>query len=132
MLIRDCQLADTDEIVEILKLNNQYGFQEVDGPEAMKKVKACSAAVFLVCEVDGKVAGVVRGNYDGSRAIIHQLSVHSAYQRRGIGTALVKEIVKRFEQMGAPTVSATVTDESLAFWQKIGFRKTKAFIVGNW
>ena len=132
MLIRDYQLTDRDEIVEILKLNNQYGFPEVDGPEAMKRVKACSAAVFLVCEIDGRVVGVVRGNYDGSRAIVHQLSVHPAYQRQYIGTALVKEIVDRFQRMGAPTVSATVTEESLPFWQKVGFRKTKVFLVGNW
>ena len=132
VLIRDYQLTDRDEIVEILKLNNQYGFPEVDGPEAMKRVKACSAAVFLVCEIDGRVVGVVRGNYDGSRAIVHQLSVHPAYQRQYIGTALVKEIVDRFQRMGAPTVSATVTEESLPFWQKVGFRKTKVFLVGNW
>jgi len=132
VLIRDFQLTDRDEIVEILKLNNQYGFPEVDGPEAMKRVKACSAAVFLVFEIDSKVVGVIRGNYDGSRAIIHQLSVHPAYQRRGIGTALAREIVKRFQQMGAPTVSATVTERSLPFWQKVGFRKTNVLLVGNW
>jgi len=132
VLIRDFQLTDGDEIVEILKLNDQYGFPEVDGPEAMKRVKACNAAVFLVCEIDGRVVGVVRGNYDGSRAIVHELSVHPAYQRQGIGTALVKEIVKRFRQMGAPTVSATVIEESLPFWQKVGFRKMKVFLVGNW
>lgn len=130
--IRDFELDDAGDVVEIQKLNNQYGFPAVDGPEAMKRVKACSAAVFLVCEVNGKVVGVVRGNYDGSRAIIHQLSVHPKYQRRGIGAALVKEIMKRFEERGAPTVSATVTDQSLGFWQKVGFRKTKVFLVGNW
>ncbi|MFQ5822220.1 MAG: GNAT family N-acetyltransferase, partial [Candidatus Heimdallarchaeota archaeon] len=132
MLIRDFELGDTNQVVEILKLNNQYGFPEVDGPEAMKRVKNCNATIFLVWEVDGKVVGAVRGTYDGSRAIIHQLSVHPAYQRRGIGTALVKEIVKRLWERGAPTVSATITEESLGFWQKVGFRKTKAFIVGNW
>jgi len=132
VLIRDFQLTDRDEIVEILKLNNQYGFPEVDGPEAMKRVKACSVAVFLVCEIDGRVVGVVRGNYDGSRAIVHQLSVHPAYQRRGLGAALVREIVKKFQQMGAPTVSATVTERSLPFWQKVGFRKTNVLLVGNW
>ena len=132
MLIRDFQFSDVAEIVEILKLNGQFGFPDVDGIEAMKRVKACSAAVFLVCEVDGEVVGVVRGNYDGSRAMIHQLSVHPAFQRRGVGTALVREIVGRFERMGAPTVSATVMEESLPFWRKVGFRKTKAFVVGNW
>ena len=132
VLIRDFELRDINEIVGILKLNNQYGFPQVDGPDAMKRVKACSAAVFLVCEMDDRVIGVVRGNYDGSRAIIHQLSVHPAYRRRGIGAALVREIVERFRQMGAPTVSATVMEESLPFWQETGFRKTKAFLVGNW
>lgn len=132
LFIRDFELEDAGEVVEILKLNNQYGFPEVDGPEAMKRVKVCSAAIFLVCDIGDKVVGVVRGNYDGSRAIIHQLSVHPQYKRRGIGTALVQEIVKKFRERGAPTVSATVTDESLEFWQKIGFKKTKAFLVGNW
>jgi ribosomal protein S18 acetylase RimI-like enzyme len=132
MLVRDFELKDADAVVEILKLNNQYGFPEVDGPEAMKRVKACSAAVFLVCEVDRKVVGVVRGTYDGSRAMIHQLSVHPAYQRQGIGTRLVRETVDRFKRRGAPTASATVTEESLPFWQKIGFRRTKAFLAGNW
>ena len=131
-MIRDFRVDDTEAIVAILKLNNQYGFPEVDGPEAMKRVKSCSAAIFLVCEMDGKVVGSIRGNYDGSRPIIHELSVHPSYQRRGIGTTLVKEIVKKFHERGAPTVSATVTEESLGFWQKVGFRKTKAFLVGNW
>jgi N-acetylglutamate synthase-like GNAT family acetyltransferase len=132
MLIRDFDFADIKEIVEILKSNNQYGFPEVDGPEAMKRVKACSAAVFLVCEMEGKIVGVTRGTYDGSRAIIHQISVHPAHQRKDIGTALVNEIVRRLKQMGAPTISATVTDQSLPFWQRVGFKKTKAFLVGNW
>jgi len=132
VLIRDFESKDADAIVEILKMNNQYGFPEVDGPEAMRRVKACSAAVFLVYEMQGKVIGSIRGNYDGSRAIIHELSVHPDYQRRGLGTALVKEIVKRFQQRGAPTVSATIIEESLGFWQKVGFRKTKAFLAGNW
>jgi len=132
VLIRDFEVGDADAVVEILKMNDQFGFPEVDGPEAMCRVKACGAAVFLVYEADGKVVGCVRGNYDGSRAMIHELSVHPVYQKRGVGTALVREIVKRFRERGAPTVSATVIEESLGFWQKVGFRKTRAFLVGNW
>ncbi|MFX0124089.1 MAG: GNAT family N-acetyltransferase [Candidatus Hodarchaeota archaeon] len=132
MKIRNFQLHDTVEVVEILKANNQYSMPEVDGPEAMKRIKLCSAAVFLVCEQDDRIIGVIRGVYDGSRAMIHQLSVHPAYQNQGVGTALVKNIIKIFRQQGAPTVSATVMEESMPFWEQVGFRKTKAFVVGNW
>jgi ribosomal protein S18 acetylase RimI-like enzyme len=118
--------------VEILKLNDQYGFPEIDRPEAMKRVKTCHAAVFLVYEVDGHVVGAVRETYDGSRARIHLLSVHPSVQRQGIGTALVKEAVKSFQRRGAATVSATITEKSLRFWEKMEFRRTKAFLVGNW
>ena len=132
MLIRNIQLSDIDEIVEILELNDQYDCPEVDGPEAMRRVRKYSATVSLVCEIDGRVVGGIRGNFDGSRAMIHQLSVHPAYQRQGIGTILVKDVVERFNKMGAPTVSATVTEGSLPFWRKVGFRKTNVFLVGNW
>ena len=128
-LIRDFRLPDVDEVVEILQLNGKYGFKEVDGLEAMKRVKACKSMIFLVCESEGKVVGAVRGSYDGSRAVIHQLSVHPAHQRIGIGTALVKEAMKGFQRMRAPTTSATVKEKSLLFWEKVGFRKTKAFIA---
>jgi len=131
-VIRGFEPDDVDQIVAILKLNNQYGFPEVDGPEAMMRVKSCNAAVFLVFEMDGKVVGVIRGNYDGSRAMIHQLSVHPAYQRRGIGRVLVEEVVRKFREMGAPTVSATITERSFPFFQKVGFRKINVFLVGNW
>ena len=132
MPIRDFQLADTGDIVRILRQNGQYSFPEVDGPKAMKRIRECSASVFIVCEINRKVVGVARGNYDGSRAMIHQVSVHPEYQRRGIGKVLVIEIVKRFQKKGAPTVSATIMEESLPFWEKVGFSKTNIYLVGNW
>ncbi len=132
MLIRDFKVNDINNMVEILKLNNQYEMPEVEGPEAMKRVKECSAAIFLVAEANENVVGFIKGVYDGSRALIHLLSIHPKYQKRGIGTNLVKKIIERFKKRGAPTASATVTEKSIEFWKKVGFRKTKAFVVGNW
>jgi len=85
MSIRDFQLADTDDVVRILKANGQYSFPPVDGPEAMKRVKECSACVFLVCEIDGRVVGVARGNYDGpaGRGLWHNDPVLPRHPERG-------------------------------------------------
>ncbi len=132
VLIRDFNHEDIAPVFEILRRNGQYDHPDVDGPEAMRRVKECDAAVFLVCELAGKTVGLVRGVYDGSRAMIHLLSVHPEHQRQGVGIALVEHIVKRFEERGAPSVSATITHDSLGFWKKVGFSRTGAFLVGNW
>jgi len=132
MKIREARSSDINKIVEIITLNNQFGITEVDGSEAMQRVINCKAAVFLVCEINRKVVGTIRGVYDGSRALIHQLSVHPTYQKRGIGSSLVMHIISKFQQLGALTVSATITERNAPFWYRIGFKKTKAFLVGNW
>jgi len=131
MTIRNFRLEDIDELVEILKNNNQYNFPEVDGPDAMKRVKNCNSAIFLVYERNSNVVGFIRGSYDGSRAMIHQLSILSEYQKNGIGKELVKKIINRFKRIGANTVSATITEQSYEFWKKIGFNKLEVFLVGN-
>ena len=131
-VIRDFELSDISDVVEILRANDQLRFPEVDGPEAMRRAKACDAATFLVYEIGGKVVGCIRGTYDGSRAIINQLSVHPLYQKVRIGSALVGKIVDRFHERGAPTVSAEITERSLGFWEKVGFKKTNVFLVGDW
>ncbi len=123
MQIRDFKPDDCPYLVEILKANQQYSNPEIDGPEAMMRVHQCRAAEFLVAEEDGKPVGMIRGVYDGSRAIIHIASVHPDYQRRGIGRALVKEIARRFKERGARSLAVTVPGE-LGFWEKMGFKRT--------
>lgn len=126
--IRNFTEPDIDNLVEILTLNNQYNYPTIEGPDAMKRVSTCKAAVFLVAEME-KPCGFIRAVYDGSRALIHLLSVHPDYQHRGIGTALVNAVCKELSHRGAPSVSATVTEQSVGFWEKQGFKRTPAFLV---
>lgn len=123
MRIRDFEVKDADRIVEILKANQQYGHPEMDGPEAMKRVAECQAAEFLVAEEDGQVVGMIRGVFDGSRAIIYIASVHPDYQRRGIGRALVRAIAERFKARGAQNLSVVIPGD-VGFWAKLRFRQT--------
>lgn len=126
--IRKFKKSDIEPLIEILTLNNQYGYPAIEGPDAMKRVSACEAAVFLVAEME-KPCGLIRAVYDGSRALIHLLSVHPDYQRCGIGTALFNAVCKELSHRGAPSVSATVIEQSVGFWEKQGFKRTPAFLV---
>jgi ribosomal protein S18 acetylase RimI-like enzyme len=110
-------------LVGILKANQQYGHPDIDGPEAMLRVGQCSAAEFLVAEKDGVVVGMIRGTFDGSRAVIYLASVHPDHQRSGIGRALVHEITRRFKVRGASSIAVIVPGD-VSFWHNLHFRQT--------
>ena len=128
-IIRRFEPKDIDYLVEILKINKQYSYPNVDGPEAMLRVAACDAAVFLVSADGSRTIGCIRAVYDGARAMIHLLSVHPEYQHQGIGTKLVKSAIKTIKARGAPTVSVTVTEASKGYWDKLGFEQVPAFLM---
>lgn len=128
--IRDFRPEDGPKLVSILKLNDQFAHPDIEGTEAMGKVARCEATVFLVAETaEGKVAGCIKAVYDGSRALVHLLSIHPEHQRQGIGTALVHTATDELAARGAPTVSVTITDESAAFWTKLGFGRVPVFLM---
>jgi len=122
-LIRDYLPEDAGALVDILKANQQYSHPEIDGPEAMLRVAACQAAEFLVAVRDNRPIGLIRGTYDGSRAIIYLASVHPGYQRQGIGRALMTELTRRFKTKGASSI-AVIAPGGVEFWRALGFRQT--------
>jgi ribosomal protein S18 acetylase RimI-like enzyme len=127
--IRPFHDTDCDALVEILRLNGQYDYPEVEGPEAMRRVARCDAAVFLVAVAGGSARGLIRAAYDGSRAMIHLLSVHPGFQKYGLGTALVEAAWQELQKRGATGVSATVGERSAGFWQRQGFQRVPVFLV---
>lgn len=129
MVIRDFRPEDAEPLEDLLIAVGELLHPEVDGREAMLRVHACSAAVFLVAEEDGKPVGLVRGVYDGSRALIHLLAVHPDCQGRVIGTALVREIARRFKAQGAPGLGVTAAERTVGFWQRLTFRPSARYMV---
>ena len=127
--IRPFVQSDSVRLVEILRINGQYDYPAIDGPEAMDRVAACDAAIFLVAEEAGQVQGLIRAVYDGSRALIHLLSVHPSTQRKGIGSTLVAAMEKELNRRGAPTVSVTVAEDSAGFWEKQGFDRSPVHLM---
>ena len=131
MIIRDFSPTDCDVLVEILRANLQYGDPSSEGPESMLRVQACKAAEFLVAEEDRHTVGMIKGVYDGSRALIHIVSVHPDYHRRGIGTTLVREIAKRFKKRGATCLAVTVPGNRLDFWTQLSFKLATRIMLAH-
>lgn len=127
--IRPFVERDADQLVDILMRNGQFDHPDIEGIAAMSRVASCDAAVFLVAEVDGEPQGLVRAVYDGSRALIHLLSVNPSAQGRGIGRSLVSAVQVELRRRGAPSVSVTVTAASAGFWEKQGFDALPVYLM---
>ena len=127
--VRRFREADIAPLVRILTANGQYDFPEVEGPEAMRRVGLCSAAVFLCAEIDNKVAGCIRATYDRARAIIHLLSVDPQFQNQNIGRTLVRAAYTELKHRGAPTVAVPTTEDSQSYWEGLDFELLPVFLM---
>jgi predicted N-acetyltransferase YhbS len=76
---------------------------------------------FLIAELDSYVVGMIRGCYDGSRALLHQMAVDKKYQKLGIGKLMIYELASRFKSDGAKSISVTSTEKSKAYYSSLGF-----------
>jgi ribosomal protein S18 acetylase RimI-like enzyme len=80
--------------------------------------------LFLVAEVDGRLAGAVLGGFDGRRGLIYHLAVDAAFHRRGIATALMDEVERRLRAKGCPKAYLLVIPDNeagLAFYRQRGW-----------
>jgi ribosomal protein S18 acetylase RimI-like enzyme len=94
-------------------------------PKAELELKlARDPELFVVHEQDDVLNGVVMGTWDGRRGWILRLAVDPAHRRRGIATALVRELEARFRTLHCPRINLLVMPDNeagLRFWQELGY-----------
>lgn len=119
--VRKAKPKDFERLEGILSQNNMLTCPEIDGRTAMREVRRRVGRYFLIAEVDREVVGLIRGCYNGSRALIHQMAVDKKYQRQGVGKMLMHELAIRFRIDGAPTVSVTSGESSKNYYRGLSF-----------
>ena len=80
--------------------------------------------LFLVYELKGEILGTVVGGWDGWRGWIYKLGVSEKCRRKGIGSALVKEVTQRLAKLGAKRIGAyafSTNNASISLFEKNGF-----------
>lgn len=87
---------------------------------------------FLVALSGARIVGTVLGAWDGRRGWLYHLGVLPPERRKGVATALVKEVVKRMKERGVLKVNAVVMDDnekSLGFFKKMGFEADRRSVL---
>ena len=108
---------------EILPLYRAVGWSNYyTRPEMLKKAYENSLCTLAAYE-GGKLVGVIRCVGDGhSIVFIQDILVMPEYQRRGIGTRLMKALLERYAHVYQVQLATDNTEKTKAFYRSLGFR----------
>lgn len=91
-------------------------------PETLRRGFEASLLALAAYE-DGALAGLIRVVGDGQTIVfVQDILVHPSCQRRGIGTALLKEVLKRYSHVRQIELTTDDTPKTRAFYESAGFR----------
>ena len=109
---------------EILRLYTEVGWTAyTEDSAALRKGYEHSLLVLAAYEGD-ELLGVVRAVGDGATIVfVQDILVFPAYQRRGIGTALLRAVLDRYPYVRQIELTTDNTPETIAFYQSLGFRE---------
>lgn len=94
-----------------------------EDPSQLARTWASSFATVLAY-ADGRLVGVARALSDGEReALIAGVAVRPAYQRRGIGAAMMRALIDDLKRTAI--LLTCDEDENVPFYRSLGFRTLK-------
>ncbi|MCD6384089.1 MAG: GNAT family N-acetyltransferase [Thermoplasmata archaeon] len=128
-LIREFTEDDYTGCVRVWKETNLYVWY-MDNKKDIMAFHRRNPDLFLVAEVDGEVVGAVMGMFSGNFAVIYHLAVLPEFQRRGIGSALLKEMERRLKERGARfymIFNHSTHSPARGFYRKMGLRSVGEF-----
>lgn len=139
--IRLAERRDIPGILEIYSpfiLNTAVTFEEeIPSEESFwERMQAIMAELpFLVCEIEGKIAGYAyasgyrsRASYRWSKEV--SVYIHPDFQRKRVGHALYTSLNKMIQYQGVANLLAIITmpnEQSVAFHEHFGYIKCAEF-----
>ena len=120
---------------EILGLYTSVGWTNyTDNPEMLRNAYLNSLKLYGAY-VDGKLVGIIRVVGDGYSVIfIQDLLVHPEFQRKGVGTLLLKKVLCEYDSVYQKHLITEDTEKTILFYKSLGFLENseigcKAFSV---
>ena len=107
---------------EILPLYQSVGWSNYyEHPEMLKNAYAGSRCI-LAAYKDEKLVGIIRAVGDGhSILFIQDILVYPKFQRKGIGSALMKAMLERYAHVYQIELATDNTATTIAFYKSLGF-----------
>lgn len=107
---------------EILGLYTSVGWTNyTDNPEMLRNAYLNSLKIYGAY-VDDKLIGIIRVVGDGYSVIfIQDLLVHPEFQRKGVGTLLLKKVLCEYDSVYQKHLITEDTEKTILFYKSLGF-----------
>ncbi|HJT43699.1 MAG TPA: GNAT family acetyltransferase [Rhizomicrobium sp.] len=95
---------------------------------------AIQPELFLVALDEDEVVGSIMAGYDGHRGWLYAVAVSNTHQRRGIGTALVREAELRLAALGCHKINLQIRASNSAvgaFYEHLGYGTEDRISMGK-
>ena len=126
----------TPDMNEIMNLYASVGWTNyTDHPDMLRAAYAHSLCTLAAYE-DERLVGAVRAVGDGASIVfIQDILVLPDYQRRGVGTALLRAMMERYSAVYQMELLTDDTEKTTAFYESLGFVRVEkwgccAFVRG--
>lgn len=109
---------------EILRLYASVGWTAyTEQPEALRR--GFDRSLLTLAAYEGaELLGLIRVVGDGQTIVfVQDLLVFPEYQRKGIGSALLRAVLKRYENVRQIEIATDDTPKTKAFYRSMGFRE---------
>jgi len=134
MKIRPYEEADQSSVAELWRLV----FPDTPAhnlPEADIRRKLDVQREFFLVAVEGtKVIGTAMAGYDGHRGWVYYVAVRPDYQRKGIGSTLMRRVEQDLASTGCPKLNLQVraTNKAvISFYKKLGYQVEDRVSMGK-
>jgi ribosomal-protein-alanine N-acetyltransferase len=134
MKIRKAKESDKKRILELLNNSGNTGNDELhyEDNHVMEYIKGKAFETF-VCEIDGKIAGVVMANIFpiAKYAEMYNIAIDENYRRKGIGLKLMDFLEDHLKRLGISIVYGYVNEDnkpSKNLVKKTGYEEGKRII----
>ena len=130
MKVRTATTTEHDYILDVVRHAFRGGDDEVEMVNAVRRLGAGVTDLELVATVDDTVVGHVltsRADLDGRPvAAVAPLAVHPDWQGRGVGTALMTELIDRADRQSWPLLALLGNP---AYYGRFGFEPAQPLTI---
>lgn len=134
MSIRQYADSDHDAVVALWDKVFEYKNAHNSAEGAIQRKQEFGDGLFYVATHRGQVIGTVMLGWDGHRGWIYSLAVDPDFQKRGLGSDLIRHSEKILREKGCPKINLQILSKNsdvVAFYQSLGYVVEERISMGK-